>query len=106
MKAGEDWMKQQITHYSIHEAALIFEAGVNKRLDYVIGVYTLEPLRIKRVMERDSLTYDDVLKRMNRQMNEDAKMKLCDFVLINDEEQLLMSQVLKLHEQLLQLKKP
>ena len=39
------------------------------------------------------------------EMNEDEKMKLCDFVLINDEQQLLLPQVLKLHEQLLKLKK-
>ncbi len=101
MKAGEDWMNKQTTSYAIHEAALIFEANVNKRLDYVIGVYSPEPLRIKRVMERDNLTSEEIMQRINQQMNEDEKMKLCDFVLVNDEQQLLMPQVLKLHEKLL-----
>ncbi len=101
MKAGEAWMNNQTTPYAIHEAALVFEASVNKRLDYVIGVYTPQPLRIKRVMERDKLTAEKILQRINQQMNEDEKMKLCDFVLMNDEQQLLMPQVLKLHEQLL-----
>lgn len=103
MKAGETWMNNQTTPYAIHEAALVFEASVNKRLDYVIGVYTPQPLRIKRVMERDNLTAENILLRVNQQMNEDEKMKLCDFVLVNDEQQLLMPQVLKLHEQLLKL---
>jgi dephospho-CoA kinase len=103
MKIGETWMNNQTTPYAIHEAALVFEANVNKRLDYVIGVYSPEPLRIKRVMERDNLTAEEILQRINKQMNEDEKMKLCDFVLVNDEKQLLMPQVLKLHEQLLML---
>src|SRR6185503_13296004 len=37
-KDGETWMHKQTTPYAIHEAALIFEAKVNKRLDHVIGV--------------------------------------------------------------------
>jgi dephospho-CoA kinase len=105
MKRGEEWMNKQTTPYAIHEAALVFEANVKERLDYVIGVFSPEELRIKRVMERDAISRDEVMKRINRQMNEDEKMKLCDFVLINDEQQLLLPQVLKLHEQLLQLKK-
>jgi dephospho-CoA kinase len=105
MKRGEEWMNKQTTPYAIHEAALVFEANVKERLDYVIGVFSPEELRIKRVMERDAISCDEVMKRINRQMNEDEKMKLCDFVLINDEQQLLLPQVLKLHEQLLQLKK-
>ena len=104
MKAGDAWMNNQTTPYAIHEAALVFEANVNKRLDYVIGVYSPEPLRIKRVMERDNLTAEEIRQRINQQMNEDEKMKLCDFVLVNDEQQLLMPQVLKLHEKLIQLK--
>jgi dephospho-CoA kinase len=106
MKRGEEWMNKQTTPYAIHEAALVFEANVKERLDYVIGVFSPEELRIKRVIERDSISRDEVMKRINRQMNEDEKIKLCDFVLVNDEEQLLTPQVLKLHEQLLKLKKP
>jgi dephospho-CoA kinase len=98
-------MNKQTTPYAIHEAALIFEANVDQRLDYVIGVYSPEELRIKRVTRRDNASIEDVKKRISRQMNEDEKMKRCDFVLLNDEQQLLMPQVLKLHEQLLVLNK-
>lgn len=100
---GQDWMLKQTTPYAIHEAALIFEANVNKRLDYVIGVRAPLKLRIKRTIDRDGATEEDVLKRMNGQMDEDKKMKFCDFVLINDEKELLTPQVLKLHEELLKL---
>jgi dephospho-CoA kinase len=100
---GEKWMQEQTTAYAIHEAALIFEAGVSERLDYVIGVTAPQALRIKRVMDRDNVTREEVLKRISRQIEEDIKMKLCDFVIINDEQQLLLPQVLKLHEELIKL---
>ena len=103
MNYGNEWMKLQTSPYAIHEAALVFEANVNKRLDYVIGVHAPLQLRLKRAMDRDKVTEEEVLKRMDRQMDEDKKMKLCDFVLINNEQQLLTPQVLKLHEELVKL---
>jgi dephospho-CoA kinase len=104
-KDGESWMQQQTTSYAIHEAALIFEAKVSERLDHVIGVSSPLELRIKRSMERDKVNRNEVLKRMAQQLNEDLKISKCDFVLINDEQQLLIPQVLDLHEKLITLSK-
>jgi len=104
-KESEAWMQQQTTPYAIHEAALIFEAKVSDRLDYVIGVSSPIELRIKRAMERDKVNREEVVKRMNRQLDEDIKMSKCDFVLINDEQQLLIPQVLELNEKLIGLSK-
>ena len=97
------WMQEQTTPYAIHEAALIFEAKVNERLEYVIGVSTPQELRIQRAMERDKLNREEILKRMSRQLDEEIKISKCDFVLINDEEQLLIPQVLELHHKILNL---
>jgi len=104
-KDSEAWMQQQTTPYAIHEAALIFEAKVSDRLDYVIGVSSPIELRIKRAMERDKVNREEVLKRMNQQLDEDIKMSKCDFLLINDEQQLLIPQVVGLHEKLIGLSK-
>jgi dephospho-CoA kinase len=98
------WIEKQTSPYIIKEAALLFESGASDFMDYVIGVYAPQNLRIKRTMERDHITQEEVLQRINRQMDENAKMKLCDFVITNDEQQLVMPQVLKLHEQLLAMK--
>lgn len=95
------WMEQQTAPYVIKEAALIFESGSAENLDYVIGVSAPKTIRIKRVMERDHISAEEVQKRMSRQLSEEMKMKLCDFVLINNELDLLTPQVLALHEQLL-----
>jgi len=104
-KDGEIWMLCQTTPYAIHEAALIFEANVSDRLDYVIGVSSPEELRIGRAMERDHVSREEVLKRMNKQLDEGTKMSKCDFVLFNDEQQLLIPQVVELHQKLLDLSK-
>lgn len=104
-KDGEAWMHRQTSPYAIHEAALIFEAKVSERLDKVIGVSSPIELRIKRAMKRDNVDRNEILKRMNQQLDEEQKMSNCDFVLINDEQQLLIPQVLDLHEKLVALSK-
>ena len=97
------WMNRQKAPYTIKEAALIFESGSSELLDYVIGVYAPSQLRIKRTMERNHLDYDEVKQRMEKQLDENLKMKLCDFVIYNDEEHLLIPQVIELHQKLLSL---
>lgn len=94
------WSSLQTTAYTIKEAALLFESGADKMLDYVIGVTAPENLRIERVMKRDGVSREEVLKRLKRQMDEEKKISLCDFILVNDETQLLIPQVLDLHKRL------
>ena len=106
MKDGENWMDRQTTPYAIHEAALIFEANVFDRLDYVIGVSSPAELRIKRAMERDNVTREEIVKRMTKQLDEEIKMSKCDFLIINDEQQLLIPQVMELHQKLTALSNP
>jgi dephospho-CoA kinase len=98
------WIEQQTSPYIVKEAALLFESRASDYIDLVIGVYAPQELRIKRAMNRDHITQEEVLQRINRQMDEDAKMKLCNFVITNDEQQLVLPQVLKLHEQFLAMK--
>jgi dephospho-CoA kinase len=105
IRNSAQWMKCQTTPYAIREAALIFESGVQDQLDYVIGVSAPVELRIKRAMQRDNLTRQQVLDRMDRQINETIKMRLCDFVIVNDTKKPVIPQVLKLHEKLLDFAK-
>ncbi len=100
IKDALGWMQKQNAPYVIKEAALIFESGSNKELDYVIGVQAPENLRIKRAMQRDNISAEQVRARMKQQMDEEAKLRLCDTVIINNEQQMLIPQVLALHEKL------
>ena len=97
-KDAEEWIKKQTSPYIIKEAALLFESGSHQTLDYVIGIKSPLDLRITRVMKRDGLSGNEVMARMKKQMSEDTKVSLSDFVIINDEVQLVLPQVLKLHE--------
>jgi len=101
IEASENWMKEQSAKYAIKEAALLFEAGSAANLDYIIGVFAPQVLRIKRVMDRDHISRDEVIGRMGRQIDDRIKMRLCDFIITNDEQQLVIPQVLKIHEELL-----
>jgi dephospho-CoA kinase len=97
------WMNEQHVPYTIKEAALIFESGSGEHLDYIVGVSAPLQLRIDRTMERNNISREEVVKRMNHQIDEKMKMKLCDFVIHNDEQQLLIPQVIELHQKLLDL---
>jgi len=99
IRDAEDWMNRQTSPYAIKEAALLFESGAAEKLDYIIGVYAPQHIRIKRVMQRDSLSTEEVLKRISRQIDEEMKMKLCNFVITNNDQELVLPQVMKLHEQ-------
>ena len=102
LRDAEQWMARQTAPYIIKEAALLFETGSAGQLDYVIGVTAPVHLRIKRVMDRDQVSREQVQNRMDRQMDENIKMRLCDFIIHNDEQQLVIPQVLQLHAEFLQ----
>ncbi len=101
LKDAANWMNKQQAPYVIKEAALIFESGAYKDLDFVIGVAAPLELRIKRAMERDHSTREDVMARICKQMDEDEKLRLCKYVIVNDEQQMILPQILALHKKFL-----
>lgn len=101
--AADEWANAQSSAYIIKEAALMFESPAAANLDYVIGVYAPQHLRLQRVMNRDNVSREAVLARMNNQLDETIKMKLCDFVIINDEQTAVLPQVLELHKKFLEM---
>ena len=103
IRDSESWMSSQKAPYAIKEAALIFESGSQDQLDYVIGVSAPESLRIQRAMQRDGLTREAVKERIQNQLSESIKMRLCHFVIRNDEQQLVIPQVIELDRKLRQM---
>ncbi|MEY3922295.1 MAG: hypothetical protein RL634_2056 [Bacteroidota bacterium] len=100
---GKKWMNEQHAPYAIKEAALIFESGIQGEFDKIIGVFAPNALRVQRAMKRDGISYEQVMERIQHQIDDDIKIKLCDDVIINDEQKMLVPQVLALHEKILQL---
>lgn len=97
---GEEWMKKQNSAYTLKEAALFFESGSNKNMDLMIGVSAPLHLRIQRTMKRDQISEAAVMERISKQMNEEEKMKSCDYIIINDDRTSVIQQVLDLHHKL------
>jgi len=100
IRDAELWMQQQDCPYALKEAALIFESGSQSSLDFVIGVSAPQALRIHRVMQRDGLSREEVLKRIDKQLEQSLVMRLCDYVIVNNDQQLVVPQVLELHTEL------
>ncbi|MBL7726099.1 MAG: dephospho-CoA kinase [Dinghuibacter sp.] len=96
------WAAAQQSPYVIKEAALMFESASFHHTDAVIGVSAPETLRLHRVMKRDGATRESVLQRMSRQLPESMKMKLCNYIIYNDEQQAVIPQTLHIHHTLLQ----
>tara|TARA_B100000768_G_C11161861_1_gene324895 strand:+ start:182 stop:757 length:576 start_codon:yes stop_codon:yes gene_type:complete len=92
-KKFEDWCNMQSTSLVIKEAAILFESDSHLDLDAVICVSAPESLRIARLKKRDGCSDMDLKNRMKKQMNQVQKEELADFVIINDEETLLLPQI-------------
>jgi dephospho-CoA kinase len=91
---------QSGANYIIKEAALLFESGSAISLDKIISVYAPETIRIHRVLKRDTNRSERVVKEViQNQMNEEEKRDKADYVIFNDDVQLVIPQVLQLHRQ-------
>jgi dephospho-CoA kinase len=101
IQAAMDWAATQNTPYVIKEAALFFESGATVGVHKIIGVSAPKAVRINRVMKRDHCTKAQVEQRMTHQIEESLKMKLCDWVIVNDDLELVLPQVVALHETIL-----
>ena len=86
---------------AVFEVPLLFESGMNEKMDRNVVVISQQESRIQRVMQRDSLTREQVLARMSAQMPEEEKLLLADDILVNDgSEEELIAQVDALYETL------
>jgi dephospho-CoA kinase len=84
----------------VKETALLFEVGLNKEVDKIILVASDDELRIARVMARDGLTRDEVLKKIKSQLPQEEKIKRADYIIYNNEQLSLIEQVLAIKEQI------
>ena len=101
---GQEWEIEQEKSgavYTLKEAALLFETGSYLNLDRIIVVTAPEEARIKRVMERDSMTEEEVRARINKQMPQEEKEKRANHIITNIAWKTLNIQISEVHEQLM-----
>lgn len=87
--------------YVLEEAAILFESGASEGMDLTVLVHAPVELRIERVMKRDGVSREAVLKRMAHQFSEAQLMKLADHILVNDGNEMILPQVIELHNKIL-----
>ena len=95
-----EWAEQQQTPYVLYESALIFEKHLESMFDAIIVVAALEPVRIRRVMERDRCTEEQVRARMALQMPQSEKLTKADFIIVHnydDEDDFLKEQIKRIN---------
>jgi dephospho-CoA kinase len=81
----ENWLKKnKKAPFVIKEVAILFETNGHKYCDATILVTAPIETRIKRVIERDSTSRENILQIINNQLPEEEKMKLATFVVTNE----------------------
>ncbi|OIN58667.1 dephospho-CoA kinase [Arsenicibacter rosenii] len=99
-----NWVQQQHYPYVIKEAALMKAAGDHNTLDKVVVVHAPEAVRIERIHRRDPHRSETEIRNIiARQISDEERFRIADFIVYNDEGQLLLPQLATLHRTLLDL---
>ena len=97
----KEWAIEQTSPYVIMEAAILFESGAYKYVDRIATVIAPIEERVERVAHRSNLSREQVFERMRNQMDDDARIKLSDYVINNSENDMIIPSILKIHEDIL-----
>ena len=93
-KHFENWLKQHLNEpFVIKETAILFESGSYKDCDIIITVIVPLEIRIKRVMERDKISREAVLKRIKQQWSDNQKIEKSTYIIDNLERESAKRQV-------------
>lgn len=100
-KHFKNWIKDQKYFYVIQENAIIFENNKQKNFDAIITVTAPESVKINRVIERDKVSKQQVLDRMQNQLKDNYKMKRSTYIIHNNDLQQSKNEVFRIHQELL-----
>jgi dephospho-CoA kinase len=95
----ESWSKrmQNKNHQLVvMEAAILLEAGFYTKVDKILTIITNDDDRIRRVMQRDSVTKQQVEARMKHQWKDEERSKMSDFVIDNSDHKMILKDIIAL----------
>lgn len=92
--------KNALKDYILYENAILFENNSDSFCDYIITVTASESTRINRVIARDNVSELDVKNRINNQWKESKKVLLSNYIIINEDFQILDDQIIRIHNNL------
>jgi dephospho-CoA kinase len=97
------WTLMQTSPYVIIEAAILFESGGSELVDRIATVVAPVEQRIKRIIQRNKLSMEQVMDRMRNQMDDQERIKKSDFIIQNSENDMIIPSILKIHNEILTL---
>ncbi|MBQ3044023.1 MAG: dephospho-CoA kinase [Alistipes sp.] len=100
MRDFERWAAEQQTAYVVMESAIIFEAGLDDKLDAVVAVMAPCSLRLERAMQRDGATREQIEERMRAQLSDDELARRAKYAILNISLDELDEEVEQLHRRL------
>lgn len=96
----EQWAQRQQGEYVVIESAILFESGIDSKVDVTVAVMAPESLRLERTMQRDGVSREQVEERMRNQLSDDERCSRSKYAIVNIELDELEEDVEQLHRRL------
>ena len=97
------WADESDAPYVIMEAAVLFESKADTFVDRVVSISAPVEERIARVMGRNELSREQVIERINNQLEDDEREEQSYYVINNADNEMIIPEILKIHEDMLRL---
>lgn len=97
------WADESDAPYVIMEAAVLFESKADSFVDRVVSISAPVEERIARVMGRNELSREQVIERINNQLEDDEREEQSYYVINNADNEMIIPEILKIHEDMLRL---
>lgn len=99
----DQWIGRQDSPYVIMEASILFESGADHLMDKVVTVVTPLEERIERLTRTSKYTREQILARIENQIDDGTRISKSDFVIFNSENDMMIPAVLGIHEEMMRL---
>jgi dephospho-CoA kinase len=97
-----DYWAQQFKSNSLlfNESALLIETGSYKRFDKIILITASQDVKIKRLIQRENVSKEEIRLRMNSQLSDEVKKDHADYIIENNETDFLLPKIFTIIDQL------
>ena len=103
LRQFDEWASGAEAPYVIMESAILFEAGADSLVDRVATISAPVEERIARVMGRNDLSREEVIGRINNQLEDEEREEQSYYIINNADNEMIIPEVLKIHEDMLRL---
>ena len=103
LRQFDNWATAAESPYVIMESAILFEAGADSLVDRVATISAPVEERISRVMGRNDLSREEVIGRINNQLEDEEREEQSYYIINNSDNEMIIPEILKIHEDMLRI---